>query len=124
MVIQYPAFNGRMSNLSAAALIPQLERIEERVERFYRNDQLLVINIGQSPHLRIPRFHEKVRPLCVSIQFYIKDLSLDQIQNFQTRMEAKGQKLSIFGLTGKNARCSGTGRSSRMMEARRPVSCL
>ena len=105
MVNQYPAFNFRMSNLSAAALIPQLERIEERVERFNRNYQLLVNIIGQSPHLRIPRFHEKVRPVCDSIQFYIKDLGLDQIQNFQTRMEAKGQKLSIFGLTGKNARC-------------------
>ena len=33
MVNQYPDFNFRISNLSAAALIPQVERREERVER-------------------------------------------------------------------------------------------
>jgi dTDP-4-amino-4,6-dideoxygalactose transaminase len=105
MVNQVPAYNFRMSNLSASALIPQIEQIEARVERFNRNYNHIASILETSKHVRIPKFHEKVRPAADSLQFYIKDLPLDRCQRFQDRLAEKGHKTSIFGLAGKNARC-------------------
>jgi dTDP-4-amino-4,6-dideoxygalactose transaminase len=105
MVNQLPAFNFRMSNLSAAALLPQIEQIEARVERYNRNYEQLVRILAASPFIRVPGFHAKVRPAADSLQFYLKDLPLDRIERFQKRVGEKGVKLEIFGLSGKNARC-------------------
>ena len=105
MVNQLPAYNFRMSNLSAAALIPQIEQIDARVERYNSNYQRIVDILAQSDKIRLPNFSDKVRPAADSLQFYIKDLPLDRIQRFQDRVAEKGIKLSIFGLAGKNARC-------------------
>jgi dTDP-4-amino-4,6-dideoxygalactose transaminase len=105
MVNQVPAYNFRMSNLSAAALLPQLEQIDQRVERYNRNYFQLVKILSRSDFIRVPGFHSKVRPAADSLQFYIQDLPLDKIDRFQKKVAERGVKLSIFGLAGKNARC-------------------
>jgi dTDP-4-amino-4,6-dideoxygalactose transaminase len=105
MVNQLPAYNFRMSNLSAAALLPQIEQLDARVERYNSNYERLVKILAHSDYIRVPGFHPKTRPAADSIQFYLRDLSLEQIKEFQDKVSEQGVKLSIFGLAGKNARC-------------------
>ena len=106
MVNSLPAYNFRMSNLSAAALIPQLEQLEARTERYNRNYYHLEKILAQSAYIRLPEFIDGVKPVCDSIQFYIKDIPLELIQEAQIRLEEQhGISMSVFGLSGKNARC-------------------
>ncbi len=106
MVNQYPAYNFRMSNLSASALLPQIEKIEQRVERYNRNFEHMASILNRSEHIRIPKFSDKVRPAADSIQFFIKEsLSMEQVERFQQEVVERGMKLAIFGLAHKNARC-------------------
>ena len=105
MVNQLPAYNFRMSNLLAAALLPQIEQLDKRVALYNRNYDHLVSILKESNYIKIPGFHPKVRPAADSIQFHITNLSLEQIERFQNHALEKGVELSIFGLAAKNARC-------------------
>ncbi len=103
MVNSLPAYNFRMSNLSAAALIPQLDQIDARVEHFNANFFRLADKLSTSEHLRIPKFVEGVRPAADSIQWEFKDMSPEQIQGAVDQLADHGVKVGVF--TGSNARC-------------------
>ena len=98
-----PVYNFRMSNLSAAALIPQLDQVEARVEHFNQNYNLLVDMLRDNKHIRIPEFSPKMRPAADSIQWEFIGLSEKQINTIQKIVQDMGYKLEIF--TGGNARC-------------------
>jgi dTDP-4-amino-4,6-dideoxygalactose transaminase len=103
MTHAYPAYNFRMSNLSAAALIPQLDQVDARVEHFNRNYNLLVDMLSDHPNVRVPQFHPKMRPAADSIQWEFVGLKEQQINAIQQHMQSAGYKMEIF--TGENARC-------------------
>jgi len=106
MVNTLPAYNFRMSNLSASALIPQLERLDARTERYNRNYYHLEQILAQSQYIHLPKFTDGVKPVCGSIQFYIKDIPFDRIQEAQIRLDEQYDiSMSVFGLSGKNVRC-------------------
>lgn len=103
MVNSLPAYNFRMSNLSAAALIPQLDQVDARVEHFNANFFRLADILSSSDHIRIPKFVDKVRPAADSIQWEFKDMSPEQIESALAQLDAQGVKVGVF--TGSNARC-------------------
>ncbi|MBK1621664.1 hypothetical protein CKO42_25385 [Lamprobacter modestohalophilus] len=103
MTNRYPAYNFRMSNLSAAALLPQISKVEARAERFNANYGKLVEIIGAHPNIRIPSFTDGVRPASDSIQWEFVGLTDDQIARIGSRLIERAVKIDIF--TGGNARC-------------------
>jgi len=103
MVNSLPAYNFRMSNLSAAALIPQLDQIDARVEHFNANFYRLADKLSASDHIRVPKFTEGVRPAADSIQWEFKDMSPEQIEAAVAELAENGVKVGVF--TGSNARC-------------------
>ena len=105
MVNSIPAYNFRMSNLSAAAILPQLDQIDARVERFNANFEAIASILRDSPHVRVPEFTPKVRPAADSIQFEMLGLSDEQMGLATKKLMAEGVKLGVFGMGSKNARC-------------------
>lgn len=95
--LKTPNYSGRMDNLRAAILRPQLLELPQRVKRWnalYRELEALLIRI---PHVRIPQRPQSEQYVASSIQFSFPDLSeqniLDLIQGCSTR----GVTLKWFG---------------------------
>ncbi len=103
MTSSIPAYNFRMSNLSASALIPQLDEVEARVEHFNKNYNQLVDILSKNEHIRVPKFTEGVRPAADSVQWEFIDLSAEQIDTIKKDLAKNGVKIEVF--TGANARC-------------------
>ncbi len=97
-----PAYNFRMSNLSAAVLIPQLSEIENRVARYNQIYQKLSHLLSRSKVIRIPVFNQDLRYAADSIQWQFIGLTVDQISQILT--ELKQQDIKIDGFFGGNAR--------------------
>lgn len=103
MVNSLPAYNFRMSNLSASALTPQLDQVDARVEHFNANYNRLADILGSSPNFRIPKFTDKLRPAADSIQWEFQNMSDAQIAGTIEQLAGQGIKVGVF--TGANARC-------------------
>jgi perosamine synthetase len=103
LVNALPAYNFRMSNLSAAAVLPQIEQIDARVSRFNSNYQQLAEVLLQSDHIRIPKFVDRVRPAADSIQWEFRGMTPEQIAGAAAELAESGIKVGVF--TGANARC-------------------
>ncbi|MBC8352360.1 MAG: aminotransferase class I/II-fold pyridoxal phosphate-dependent enzyme [Planctomycetes bacterium] len=99
-----PAFNLRMGNLSAAALLPQLQHIDARVARYNENYRHLTSLLRESAFIELPEFLPSVRPAADSVQFRIL-LGPAAITRFGELMAQKGIKISLLGLSEHNARC-------------------
>jgi len=98
-----PAYNFRMSNLSAAALMPQLKKIDQRVQHFNSNFNRLATILLASPHIRLPEFTKGTRPAPDSIQWEFKGLTPAQIAFIKQHLQGSGIRIEVF--TGDNARC-------------------
>ncbi len=101
----YPTFNFRMSNLTAAAILPQLAKIDERVAVFNRNYQILADILRESKHIRLPCALSESRPVLDSVQFEIENVPRDDLPQVAARLRNEGVKLSLFGIDPSNARC-------------------
>ncbi len=82
-----PVYNFRMTNLTAAVILPQLLNIEARVARYARNYFQLERHLRQSVLLRFPSFTEGTRPVLDSMQFFLNDL--EPFPNAQLEREAR-----------------------------------
>ena len=103
MVNSLPAYNFRMSNLSASALIPQLDQVDARVEHFNHNYERLAAIFRTSENIRMPEFTPKLRPAADSIQWEFVGMSADQIA--ATIEDLAGHDIKVGVFTGSNARC-------------------
>ncbi len=103
MVNSLPAYNFRMSNLSASALTPQLTQVDARVEHFNGNYQRLADIFATSKNIRMPKFTDKLRPAADSIQWEFVGMTAPQIQATIDQLAEEGIKVGVF--TGANARC-------------------
>ena len=97
-----PAYNFRMSNLSAAALRPQLKNIEERIDYLNSNYQRLADILSSNRFIRIPDFTPGVRFAADSIQWEFVGLSATNIDNILSDLRKNNIHLDIF--KGSNAR--------------------
>lgn len=101
---QWPLYNLRMSNLSAAVIRPQLPHLAQRVEDGRRNHDHVAALLDQSPHIHVPSaLHGEVRAPD-SIQFNLVDMSDAQVDNFVAAAANAGVKVQVFGASTDNAR--------------------
>lgn len=100
-----PVYNFRMTNLTAAVILPQLLNIEARVARYARNYFQLERHLRQSVLLRFPSFTEGTRPVLDSMQFFLNDLEPSQMRNFEREARVRGVDLALLGASEDNARC-------------------
>ena len=101
---QWPLYNLRMSNLSAAVIRPQLPHLAQRVEDGRRNHDHVAALLTKSPHIDVPRPLKGEVRAPDSIQFNLVDISDDQVAAFVAAAAAQGVKVQVFGASTDNAR--------------------
>ncbi|WP_299551793.1 aminotransferase class I/II-fold pyridoxal phosphate-dependent enzyme [uncultured Tateyamaria sp.] len=101
---QWPLYNLRMSNLSAAVIRPQLPHLAQRVKDGRYNHDHVAALLDQSPHIDVPSpLHGEVRAPD-SIQFNLIDMSDTQVDSFVAAAADAGIKVQVFGASTDNAR--------------------
>lgn len=103
MTSSIPAYNFRMSNITAALLTPQLDNIQERVQFLNEKYERLTGILSKSKYIRIPVFTAGIRPAADSIQWEFEGLNAEEIASVRKILIKKGIKIEVF--TGSNARC-------------------
>jgi dTDP-4-amino-4,6-dideoxygalactose transaminase len=98
-----PALAMRMSNLTAAALLPQVPCIEDRAREHNERFERVAARLAGAP-IRIPGHAPKLEPVRDSLQFQV-ELEPGQRATFVERCGARGLPLQIFGIDPTNARC-------------------
>lgn len=100
---QVPNFSLRMSNLTAAALRPQLPCLEDRIRAYDLMYRRLARILAAADSIRLPVAHPQAVRVGDSIQFNLVHLSAHQVRQFTATAAAHGVPLQIFG-DGDNAR--------------------
>ena len=98
-----PAYNFRMSNLSASALIPQINNIDNRVDYFTMIYSRFENILSSNKYIEVPEFEKNSRPAPDSIQWRFKNIGRDDIKIIQSKLHDKGIKFDLF--SNENARC-------------------
>ncbi len=102
---QYPAYNVRMSEVTAAIARPQIADIDKKGEKFRNNYFRLAQILKRSAHIDVPARVDFETPVPNSIQFNLRGMRGDRIRNFIDVMKQEGIKIAVFGLSEDNARC-------------------
>jgi perosamine synthetase len=100
-----PAFNFRMSMLSASVIRPQIVLIDDRANKYNNNYFKLIAIISQSDHINVPVWSDHFYGVADSIQFNLVGLSKEQKLLFISTAQQEGLPISLFGLDDNNARC-------------------
>ncbi|MBW4984094.1 DegT/DnrJ/EryC1/StrS family aminotransferase [Mameliella sp. CS4] len=92
-----PNVSGRMDNLRAAILRPQLRALEAQVARW--NERYAVVEEGLrgTPGLHLPPRPEAERYVGSSIQFLLPGWTAEAVQEVLSRCAARGVELKWFG---------------------------
>jgi dTDP-4-amino-4,6-dideoxygalactose transaminase len=92
-----PNVSGRMDNLRAAILRPQLRALDRQVEHW--NERYAVVEHGLrgTPGLRVIDRDPRGRFVGSSIQFLLLDWAADKVQEAIRRCAARGVELKWFG---------------------------
>ncbi len=92
-----PNISGRMDNLRAAILRPQLQALPEQVARW--NDRYAVVEVGLrgTPGLTVIDRGDKEHYVGSSIQFLLLDWAGDKVRDVLQRCAARGVELKWFG---------------------------
>ncbi|WP_299373370.1 DegT/DnrJ/EryC1/StrS family aminotransferase [uncultured Tateyamaria sp.] len=101
---QWPLYNLRMSNLSAAVIRPQLPHLAHRVEDGRRNHDHVADLLAQSPRVNVPAPLPGEVRAPDSIQFNLVDMTDAQVKAFVAAAGANGVKVQVFGASADNAR--------------------
>ena len=92
-----PNVSGRMDNLRAAILRPQLKVLGERVDRWATLYRHLEAGLAATPGLKLVLRPEAERYVGSSFQFLLPDWSPARVATFLTRTLARGVELKWFG---------------------------
>ncbi len=95
--LQTPNVSGRMDNLRAAILRPQLALLEERVARWAERYRVLEAGLDGVPGLRLVARPAEERYVGSSFQFRLPDWSPARIGAFLRRTLDRGVELKWFG---------------------------
>lgn len=100
-----PHYNMRMNNLSAAVLRPQIAEIPRRVREGRANYAHVEAILNGAPWFEVPPALPAECRAPDSIQFNLVGFHRDdEAREFQARVNAKGVKVQVFGLSDDNAR--------------------
>lgn len=92
-----PNISGRMDNLRAAILRPQLSRLETKCQAWNERYHVLDMNLAQVPGLSRVVRPQQERFVASSYQFLLLDWSDEAIQNVVSASMARGVELKWFG---------------------------
>lgn len=92
-----PNFSGRMDNLRASILRPQLKRLEENIERWNQRYAIIRQRLSSLKDIYIPNRPASERFVGSSIQFQVPRFSPDQAKRFLFECANLGVELKWFG---------------------------
>ena len=92
-----PNCSGRMDNLRAAVLRPQLQTLDARIEQWNARYRVVAEQLAGQDGLRLPLRPPKEHFVGSSIQFLVDDLDSEQIRSFIARCLELGVELKWFG---------------------------
>ncbi|WP_299927466.1 DegT/DnrJ/EryC1/StrS family aminotransferase [uncultured Pelagimonas sp.] len=92
-----PNVSGRMDNLRAAILRPQLRDLETQVKRWNERYDVVEQGLSETPGLKLVKRHPNARPVGSSIQFLLLDWSPKAVNAVISRCAARGVELKWFG---------------------------
>ena len=92
-----PNVSGRMDNLRAAILRPQLARLDRQVQRWNDRYAMLDEGLAQTPGLRRIARDPRGRFVGSSYQFLLPDWAADRVAEVVRRCAARGVELKWFG---------------------------
>jgi dTDP-4-amino-4,6-dideoxygalactose transaminase len=92
-----PNVSGRMDNLRAAILRPQLRRLETQCQGWNARYAVLENGLRDTPGLRLVERHPKARPVGSSFQFLLLDWAAGTVPDLLQRCAARGVELKWFG---------------------------
>ena len=92
-----PNYSGRMDNLRAAILRPQLADLETQCMRWNQSYKTLEKVFNNCPHISIPRRPVDEQFVASSIQFSVPTLSSEQILELVKSCQARGVIIKWFG---------------------------
>lgn len=95
--LQIPNYSGRMDNLRAAILLPQLEKLDNSCKAWNLRYKIVSDVLAKSTKIRlIPRLADEDF-VASSIQFNMKNFSYSDIEAFLLRCSKRGVALKWFG---------------------------
>ncbi|WP_111732689.1 DegT/DnrJ/EryC1/StrS family aminotransferase [Roseovarius amoyensis] len=92
-----PNISGRMDNLRAAILRPQLARLDEQCERWNERYRVVEAGLRGTPGLQVIERAKKERYVGSSIQFLLLDWPGEAIEEVLARCLTRGVELKWFG---------------------------
>lgn len=95
--LEIPNISGRMDNLRAAILRPQLRRLEAQCAAWTERYKAVEAGLRGTPGLSVIERPEEERFVGSSIQFLLEDWSADDVQAVLARCKARGVELKWFG---------------------------
>ncbi|MQY41083.1 aminotransferase [Epibacterium sp. SM1969] len=93
-----PNISGRMDNLRAAILRPQLRALDVQVARWNERYQVVEDGLRHTPGLTVVERPQAETYVGSSIQFLLLDWSEETIEELLTRCAARGVELKWFGV--------------------------
>jgi len=100
-----PAYNVRMSEVTAAIARAQIPLIEGKVQQFRNNYAHMATLLNKSPFVQVPDRVAQEAEAPNSIQFNLQGLTQEQIGRFIDVLALEGIKIAVFGFAEDNARC-------------------
>ncbi|MFK7804157.1 MAG: DegT/DnrJ/EryC1/StrS family aminotransferase [Anaerolineae bacterium] len=101
----YPAYNMRMSEVTAAIARPQIPNIDLKGKKFRENYFTIADILNKSEHIEVPDRVDNELPVPNSIQFNLRGLTGEKIRSFVETAAQEGIKIAVFGMAEDNARC-------------------
>jgi len=95
--LETPNCSGRMDNLRAAILRPQLATLEDRCRRWNARHAALARELADVPELRLPQRPVREQFVASSIQFNLPGFDAATINRFLAAALARGVELKWFG---------------------------
>ncbi len=92
-----PNISGRMDNLRAAILRPQLKRLAEQAERWNARYRVLESGLAGTPGLRLTDRPDAEQFVASSFQFLLLDWTPEAVADVLGRCAARGVELKWFG---------------------------
>lgn len=92
-----PNISGRMDNLRAAILRPQLAALPRQVARWAALHTAMEAGLAQAPHLRLIERDPSLERVGSSFQFRLPNHGPEEINAFVDRCAARGVELKWFG---------------------------
>ena len=95
--LETPNYSGRMDNLRASILRPQLKNLEKNINRWNERYQIIETELNKVKGIEVPQRLKEERYVGSSIQFRIPKISNNEAKSFLEKNKNLGVELKWFG---------------------------